>query len=214
MPICNPTIRTVPLNDWRMKVITNRDDRRNLAAQVRNEGWPTADVHADAGPLEAGESAVFRTRLAVTAKDLAADSVLLHCGMIDDEGWIYVNGELAGEAHDWQATPAISIGKFLHAGDNTIAVLVKNNDNRGGLNKGVKVEFVDDPGMPAWKRSAFNGLAQVIVRGGHDTGDIVLEAKSPGLPTSRLVISAVPSPARPVAPPWSAPGRNISTARK
>jgi len=132
--ICNPVIRTVTPKDWRMQVVANVDDRRRLAAQGWNETWPVTDVQSESGPLRAGQSAVFRTRLTVATNDLGADCVLLHCGMIDDEGWIYVNGRLAGEAHDWEAAQSFNIKSFLHPGDNVIAVMVKNHDSDGGLN--------------------------------------------------------------------------------
>lgn len=222
-PIChepdvsvrNPVIRTRDLGDWRMKRVADvDDDHREAAAQVRDDGWERAEVETSTGPLQSGESAIFRTRVTVTTNDLAADHVLLHCGMIDDQGWIYVNGELAGETRDWQATPAISIGKFLRPGENTLAVVVKNEDNSGGLNKGVKLEFVSDSAPAAWKRSAFNGLAQVIVRGSQLPGELLLRAQATGLRDGVVVIKTVPSPARPAAPPWSAPATNISTAGK
>jgi beta-galactosidase len=221
-PICheadtphrNPNVRSVALANWRMKSIASSEDRRDVAAQIQNDGWSDADVHAEAGSLGAGESAIYRASLTVTAGDLGADNILLHCGMIDDEGWIYVNGVLAGETHDWQATPAVNIGKFLHAGGNTIAVVVKNNDDRGGLSKDVKVEFIDEPAEPEWKRSVFSGLAQVIVRAGHQVSNLVLEAQSPGLRNGQLTIEVTPSPLRPALPTWPAPERNVSTARK
>jgi hypothetical protein len=84
--------------------------------------------------------------------------------MIDDEGWVYVNGQMAGESHDWQAAPSFDVKRFLHPGTNTIAVAVANASGAGGVNKGVTLLFQDKPELPEWKRSVFNGLAQIIVQ--------------------------------------------------
>ena len=89
------------------------------------------------------QSAVFRTHFAAKAEDLAARNITLRFGMIDDEGWVYVNGQLVGESHDWSSSPVFDIRRFLRAGENTMAVAVKNNEGQGGLNKGVAVEIED-----------------------------------------------------------------------
>ena len=67
------------------------------------------------------------------AADLAVGRAHLKFGMIDDEGWVYVNGKLAGESHNWSESPSFDVSKFLHAGDNTIAVAVNNINGSGGL---------------------------------------------------------------------------------
>jgi hypothetical protein len=110
-----------------------------------------------------------------------------------------VNGQFAGESHNWSDSPSFDIRKFLHVGDNTIAVVVKNNDGPGGINKGVSLEF-EKPPIPAnWQRSAFNGLAQVIVQADKDAGEIKLTAQADGLQPAAIVIrtesaSAAPAP--------------------
>jgi hypothetical protein len=47
----------------------------------------------------------------VTAEKLAAKRARLSIGKIDDRGWVYVNGRLAGESHDWNNSPAFEIRK-------------------------------------------------------------------------------------------------------
>ena len=82
----------------------------------------------------------------------------------DDEGWYFVNGQFVGESHDWQAQPIFDIKKFLHAGDNVIAVGVNNGVGQGGLNPNVNVRIIGHASAPPWSRSLFNGLAQIIVQ--------------------------------------------------
>ena len=50
---------------------------------------------------------------------------------------------------------------------------------------------------PAWKRTTFNGLAQVIVQSTGEPGEIVLEATSAGLATAQLPLTAHQQPVGP-----------------
>ena len=123
--------------------------------------------------------AVFRMPVRLTAADLAVVRADLNFGMIDDEGWVYVNGRLAGESHHWSDSPSFDVRKFLQVGDNTIAVAVKNIDDAGGVIK---------------------GLAEVIVQADSNTGDIQLTADGDGLQPVSIVIRAGPGAPRPAVP--------------
>jgi hypothetical protein len=119
--------------------------------------------------------------------------------MIDDDGWIYVNGQLAGESHDWQNECVVNVSTLLRPGENTIAIVVKNTDGAGGLNRGVALEFEQKRNPPDWQRSAFNGLAQVIVQANHKPGEIKLAAHAEGLASGDVGIHTANSP-RPALP--------------
>ena len=88
----------------------------------------------------------------------------------DDDGWYFVNDQFVGESHDWDAQPMFDIKKFLHVGDNVIAVGVKNGGGRGGLKPDVNLEIISQPTRVPWSRSLFNGLAQIIVQSTRDAG--------------------------------------------
>jgi beta-galactosidase len=165
-----PPGRKKDLNNWRMKRTPGAADRPEVAEQFSEDDWQSVNVHRKYGPLRPGESAVFRTQFSPAAEDLSAADIRIHFGMIDDEGWVYVNGKLVGEAHDWSASHSFDIRKFLHSGKNTIAVAVKNTAGEGGLNEGVAVEIQDPPVPVKWKRSAFNGLAQILVQSNGNSG--------------------------------------------
>jgi len=49
----------------------------------------------------------------------------------------------------------------------------------------------------AWKRSVFNGLAQIIVQASREGGAIKLTARSAGLQPATILIEARPAAARP-----------------
>jgi hypothetical protein len=111
-----------------------------------------------------------------------------------------VNGQLAGEAHDWSTPHSFNIRKSLHEGENTIAVAVKNNAGEGGLNGGVTLEIQDPPVPVEWKRSVFNGLAQVLVQASKSPGQMKLTARSGDLKSASVSIEAKPCTPRPCVP--------------
>ncbi len=178
----------IALSDWRLKGIADTKNRLEAGENVSDADWDRVDVDADSGPLRENTSAVFRTHFNLTNEDVPAGDLMLRFGRIDDDGWVYVNGELVGESHDWRASPAFDIRKFVHAGQNSIAVVVHNRDGDGGINDGVSLTIPSRAIKPHWKRSVFNGFAQVIVQSGTDPGEIRLAASADGLAASTAVI--------------------------
>ncbi|MGH7522950.1 MAG: beta-galactosidase GalA [Gemmatimonadales bacterium] len=192
--------RVVALRGWRMHAVASDTAGPEVSENHADAGWQAVDVDGSTGSLPQHSSAVFRTRVSIAPEDLAAGSIVLRFGMIDDAGWVYVNGKLAGESHDWQASPGFDVGKLLHVGDNTIAVIVRNNDGPGGVNKGVSLDFPSRSVEAHWQRSVFNGLAQVIVQAGTAPGDIRLTARADGLASQTVVIRSRGRLPRPRAP--------------
>jgi len=133
----------------------------------------------------------------LTEQDVAAAAIELDFGMIDEDGWVYVNGWKAGESHDWQVSPGFEIKPLLHPGANTIAVTVANYNGPGGVNKGVTLLMPEKPVVPQWQRSVFNGLAQIIVKSSKKPGEIKLTARAQGLTQTVLKIEAQSAPLRP-----------------
>jgi beta-galactosidase len=198
--IGKPGARSVPLDGWRVKEVPDTKDRPEVAKDFSARNWRRVDVRADLGPLTPGQCAVFRTHYTAGPADLSATNIVLSFGMIDDEGWVYVNGQFAGESHDWSASPAFEVGKFLESGDNTIAVVVKNNEGDGGINKGVALVIQEKPEVANWKRSVFNGLAQILVQSGKEAGELKLTARAEGLAPATLTVPSEAGPARPAVP--------------
>jgi beta-galactosidase len=184
------TRHKISLNDWRMKRLPTTRKRPAMPKNFDDSQWDKVDVEADGGPLAPDESALFSTRFAATSQDLAAESIALTFGMIDDDGWVYVNGHLVGESHDWNGQPSFEVRQFIHEGGNIIAVAVRNKEGQGGINKGVVLELQGKPETVHWKRSAFNGLAQVIVQAGKNAGTLHLTAQAEGLAAGAIDITS------------------------
>jgi beta-galactosidase len=200
MYISTQPARTAALKDWRIKRGASYPRPQESAEKFDTSGWPKANVNRQEGPLNPDETAVYRTEFEATPAMLAARDVTIDFGMIDDEGWVYVNGHKVGESHDWRAEPSFSVGQFLHEGLNSVAVSVQNHESSGGIDKGVSLAIIQKPVPPAWQRSVFNGLAQFIVQADKQPGPLTLTARSPGLEPATLKITvgaAVPRPAVP-----------------
>ncbi len=195
--------RTVAINDdWRWKSVTNvyASDLPEFKIDYDDSSWAKADPQSASGPLDGRAQAVFRGKIQVTEQQLDSESVELCFGMIDEDGWVYVNGRKAGESHDWQSSPAFDVKRLLHPGENVIAVAVANWNGAGGMNKGVTLRLGEKPEMPQWQRSVFNGLAQIIVQSTTTAGEIKLTARSEGLSPATVVIQTRPGPRRPCVP--------------
>ena len=180
--------RYIAMNDWRLRVVSDPKDRPEVSEEVSDADWDRADVNANSGPLRENTSAVFRAHVTLSADDLSTSALVLRFGKIDDDGWVYVNGQSVGESHDWRTSPAFNIRKLVHEGENSIAVVVHNREGDGGLNDGVSLIIPSSPVNPNWKRSVFNGLAQVIVQAGTEPGEIRLSAHADGLAANTAVI--------------------------
>ncbi len=199
--IARPATRSIQLSHWLMKQVSSTTDRPEVGETCDETGWRPTDVRKPSGPLDPGQSAVFRAHFTPASEVLAALHTILNFGTIDDDGWVYVNGKKVGEAHDWAVSHSYEIGRFLHAGDNTIAVAVKNNEGPGGLSSGVSLLVQETPVPVHWKRSVFNGLAQIIVQSSKKPGELELAASSPSLDSAVLAIPAracKPTPSVPV----------------
>jgi beta-galactosidase len=192
--------RMVDLKDWRIKRGASCPRPAEAAEKFDASGWDKADVGSQEGPLRPEETAVYRTEFEATPAMLDAEAVMVNFGMIDDEGWVYVNGQKVGESHDWKAEPSFSVGRCLHQGVNSIAVSVQNHAGAGGVNKGVSLLLLKKPLPVTWQRSVFNGLAQVIVQAGRQPGALTLTARSPGLEPCTLNLTAGAAAPRPAVP--------------
>ena len=200
-----PPVKSVPFNDWRW-TLTNLPARAGFmlpeyAAGCDDSAWDKASSEDDAGQLTEGQTAIFRQHLNVSAEELTNSSAIqIAFGRIDDRGWIYVNGRRVGESHDWAAAPAYEIKSDLLPGDNVIAVGVQNTVGTGGLGLGVNVQFAGQPVTPAWSRSVFNGLAQIIVESTKDAGEIKLAASADGLAPATATLQTKAGTPRPFVP--------------
>ena len=205
--IASAPVKSIPVNDWRWKlgaVSAKGALAPECAPAFDDSAWnkikPKTDGDTGDMVLKEGESAFFRAHVSVTEADLASPGVQVRFACIDDHGWVFVNNQRVGESTDWAAQPAFDIKKALHAGDNVIAVGVRNTDGAGGLNPDVNVELVGKSVAAGWSRSVFNGLAQILVQSTKDAGEIKLTATADGLKPATISVTTQAGAARPSVP--------------
>ena len=192
----------LPVDQWRWelgKIPKNRDTVPEYANDFDDSAWKLV---SGGGPtIETPDTAaIYRAHVKVTEADLQGAGALVCFSGCDDEGWYFVNNQFVGESHDWQAQPVFDVKKYLHAGDNVIAVGVYNGVAQGGLNPNVNVQIIGHTSVPPWSRSLFNGLAQVIVQSTKDAGEIKLTATADGLASATATVESRPCPPRPAVP--------------
>jgi beta-galactosidase len=190
------------VENWRWELATipkNRDTVPEYANDFDDSAWKTI---SGSGPTigTPNTTAIYRAHFTLSKEDLKDAGTQICFGGCDDEGWYYVNGQFIGESHDWQAQPIFDIKKFIHAGDNVVAVGVNNGVGSGGLNPNVTVKVIGHTIVPPWSRSLFNGLAQIIVQSTGKAGEFKLTASSNGLKPATTVEHTLPCTPRPSLP--------------
>lgn len=185
-------IEVVPENDgWRYKILSNVKNQQlaELQPDFDDSSWEKVNTKGNAHSLKEPAQAIYRTHIFMTTGNLSDEAVRLNIGRIDDTGWIYVNGKLVGESHDWNSSPGFDIKPFLHVGENMIAIAVINEDGVGGLGDNVTLKFFKKAEPLHWQRSVFNGYAQVIVQSTQAAGQIKLTAAANGLESATVLIN-------------------------
>ena len=194
-----PSARVRLLDGWRWKKIADpyAEKIAEAAPGFDDSTWQTTDVHRKSGPLGLNERGLFRATFTVTAADLAAHAVELGFGKIDGGGHVFINGKRIGPAGDSRAASIYDVKALLQPGPNTVAVALANYGAAAGLNQGVELRMHDPPPAPAWSRSTFGGLAQIIVQATKQPGTLQLTARAAGLAPATLPLPAAPATPRP-----------------
>jgi beta-galactosidase len=195
--------RSIPIAGWRWKKVADPypENIPEVGVALDDSEWEAIDVGADLGKLGYRERAVYRVRFNVDAKDLESDAVELVFGKITGGIALYINGTKIPGAIDGRAASVFDAKALLHPGANVLAVTAASyGADATGMSKGVTLRLQAAPGAVHWSRSAFNGLAEVIVQSTKEPGTITLTARSEGLQPASFNLAS-----RPAAPVASVP---------
>jgi hypothetical protein len=192
---------SVKLDDgWKWSVVKDfaEDKMPELQADFDDAKWQSCSIAPERGVLPTGKHGVFRRKITFTADDLTPTKILLSIGTVDDRGILYVNGRRMGEATTWEKPLVADIKPALQEGANVIAVSVFNETHDGGPGKGGSLSFAGKKSSVGWKRSLFNGLAQVIVQSEREgSGTFLLRATAPGLKPAEAPVQITAAAAPP-----------------
>ena len=108
-------------------------------------GWKPIEIREWWQPQGYMVSGLAWYRVEVDVPPLASTKgVILAFGAVDEQAWVWVNGQFAGEhafgPEGWQSPFEIEVGRLLRPGRrNLIAVRVHDSAGVGGIWKGVKI---------------------------------------------------------------------------
>lgn len=125
-----------PLTRWKIHNFNLDAARQYVQPGVDDSSWATVRLQNGRRQRQLdgyGTVAVFRTTVDVTQQEIDQGLTQLQCDGIDDEGWVYVNGQLVGENHQWDVPVEANVKTNLHAGENTIAIICRNFGGEGGV---------------------------------------------------------------------------------
>jgi beta-galactosidase len=198
-------VNLIPARQWRRLEVNGLENRPEVAPGFDDSQWPVAfDGSSRVDGAVWGQTNVFRGVFEVPPDVNGIVSILLQ-----DPGerhWVYLNGRLVGGAvhqnergHEFKVETGA-----LRPGRNIVAILAtpraeRGRDQGGRVRSGpAMIKLIVPPGD--WKRSAFNGLAQVIVQSTGQPGQITLRASSPGLSPGSVQLEMQTATSRPSVP--------------
>jgi beta-galactosidase len=188
-----PEVRRAPISAWRGHAVKDPYPEK-LPEELPgfdDSSWPALDVAADQGTLGFHDKVVYRGHFDITEADLEAPAIQVSFGKLGGGIAVYVNGEKVGGTSDRRSPSAYDVKAHLHPGDNVIAVSAANyGPDPMGISNGVSLLFQGRTPAAAWSRSAFNGLAEVIVQSSATPGEVRLAARAEGLADGSFVLAS------------------------
>lgn len=202
------TVSSIPIHNWRLHAVDSMTNRPEVVADFDDSGWKKAADRGWQDPVPTQPETQPRVyRASFELPELASNARLtLILRSLSEQQSIYVNGRPFGQELRWDKIGyELELDRtVLHPGRNVVAIVASPVQS----GRGQSFRWKDfGPGsirvaVPAaqWKRSVFNGLAQVIVQSIKQAGEITLTATSPGLAAANLKIESQPTQLRAAVP--------------
>ncbi len=187
---------------WKSRIVPETgSDPAEVAAGFPDESWQGESFVPRKTLLpEAGKSVIYRCGATLSAAQVKGVSLsLLFPGVTNGSATVYVNGHKIADAGG--ATPSLipMPPGTIKEGANSIAMVIGSAFPKGRLLPGTALVLTSQTD-PVWKRSAFNGLAQIILQSDRSPGELVLTASGEGLKPATLTITSKPSAVRSFLP--------------
>ncbi len=196
-----PAITVVKIEGLKEKAVPDIVDRTEVAADYNDATWGPA-FRADRIQAFGDSVKALVYRGSFNLPELkGAETISFFYNSIGREQSIYINGkEIGSNLKETKGGNEFLLpSSLVHSGRNSIAIAATP------LLKKQSWDYINtNPGLiqilsPAegWKRTLFNGLAQVIVQSTGNAGDIKLTATSNGLKQDLLTIKSIKAELRP-----------------
>jgi hypothetical protein len=189
-----PDVRLLPasamksaISEWKMKVLTGpMRNRPEAAADFNDADFKPVSVEGGANIGTENTNAAFRATLTAT-DEMLKQGVRLVLGTLDDTGELYINGERVAATAELSESLSLDVTKYLKPGPNSLAVLITNTNQIGGLFNGA---YVVPPGNPltGWE------IADAVAPVGDAAWAAVDAAAAPSLFLSRYRMTFAPVP--------------------
>ena len=198
-------VSQVRIESLKMQTVDGTENRPEAAFDFNDSNWQAFKQQSEYNEKTKEPVKVIVIRGAFNLQKFADDTkITLLSKSLAEEQAIYVNGHrvaqnIKRDAPDQKYTLDHAIlrpGKNIYAIVGTQLVKQSRWEN---LNTDPGIIQVITP-MPVWKRSVFNGLAQVIVQSSQQPGKITLMATSQGLSEAVLKLETQATTLRPAAP--------------
>jgi beta-galactosidase len=202
-------VESAAIENWRVLAVDGLENRPEVAPDFDDSTWqPAFDRRGGGrrggfGTTERAQARVYRGSFeAPRGLDNATLTLLL--SSFGPEQSVYVNGQsIASRLPRTASGRELNLSReLLRPGGNVVAVVAtveEGGPQRGGRNRpeaGHEIVRIVTP-AGEWKRSLFNGLAQVIVQSTQQPGEIALTAKSQGVTDAMLKLQSQPAALRP-----------------
>jgi beta-galactosidase len=195
--------KTVKIERLKMALTRFKQDPPEAALQFDDSKWPVFRQTDDVSKPKKDTLILVRGTLDLPVLSSGVRVTLFTKSICENQS-VYVNGHLIASNIGRNAPNQDFMldNRFLTEGKNLFAAVgipfVKTHQWEN-LNADPGVVQVFTP-AGQWKRKAFNGLAQIILRSGRQAGEIALTASSPGLKPSTIRIRTIQAEPRPSVP--------------
>ncbi|MFA6402871.1 MAG: beta-galactosidase GalA [Salinivirgaceae bacterium] len=197
------TVTPVAIKNLRIATVEPTEEQSEVKENYDDSNWPLYVLNRNQMIFPPEKTVVARGEFTLTEFTDATKITLFSKSLAINQS-IYINGHLIADNIEREAPNQVYVldNKILKPGKNVYAIkgspLFKRNQWE---------DLNTDPGLiqvitpePVWKRTVFNGLAQIIVQSTTGVGEIKLTATSPGLTTKEIKIQTLESPVRPFVP--------------
>lgn len=186
-----PKIEQIIINEGKISVVDSTKFQNEISVNFDDSNWPVYELNRAQMIFPKNETVVVRCQFELTNFNEFTEVTLFSKSLAIDQS-LYVNGQLIAQNIERDSKEQVFKlpNTILKEGVNSYVVIGKALFKRTqweDLNTNPGIIQVINPEL-TWKRSTFNGLAQVIIQSTKESGEIILTATSIGLKKSELTI--------------------------